>query len=160
MTSPYQLNHYAQTAPPARILPDDLVPELNGVTCWLSNIKRDGEWVLPRVFRAFTFMGNIELDLTSALMGQGVSEVDIRCIMANVEITVPPHVSVVCDGEGFMGNFEVVRTGETLLPPPGAQTLKVSGNAYLGSVKVKIVGPAKPGWVEKLKSGWQSLNSD
>ncbi len=141
-----------------RILPDYLIPDRSGVTVWWSNVGRDGEWLVPRLFRIFTCMGNVQLDLTSARIGPGVSEIEIRCIMANVEITVPRDIRVLCDGEGFVGNFEVVRIGETT-PPADAPTLKVSGNAYLGSVSVKIVGTVGPGLMERLKAGWQSLNS-
>src|SRR5687768_15120836 len=142
----------------ARTLPQAFVPELNGVTVWLSNIKREGEWILPRLFRTFTFMGNVELDLTSAQMAEGMSEIDIRCIFANVEIKVPPDVRVQCDGDGFLGNFEVVRIGQTIPLPPGAPTVRITGSAYMGSVSVKVQGYVGPGWKEKLKASWQSWN--
>ena len=65
-------------APVQRALPDHLIPERSGVTVWWSNIKREGEWILPRMFRVFTFMGNVELDLTYARMNPGISEIEIR----------------------------------------------------------------------------------
>ena len=99
-----------------RAVPAHLLQERGGVTVWWSNIKREGEWILPRIFRVFTFMGNVELDLTSARIVDGISEIEIRCIMANVEISVPPDIRVLSDGDGIMGNFEVIRVGEC--PPP------------------------------------------
>ena len=142
---------------PARIVPNSLVPERNGVTVWWSNIKRDGDWILPRIFRVFTFMGNVELDLTSVQIGEGESEIEIRCIMANVEITVTPAIRVICDGEGFLGNFEVVRVGDTTPPDGPIPTLRITGNAYIGSVAVKIMGPVGPGWKDKVRA-WARLN--
>jgi hypothetical protein len=141
----------------ARIIPDNLVPARNGVTVWWSNIKRDGEWILPRIFRTFTFMGNVELDLTSAHIGAGTSEIEIRCIMANVEITVPPDIRVISDGEGMLGSFEIIRVGE--IPPvhPEAPTLHITGTAYLGNVTVKVMGAVGPGWKDKFKA-WKQLN--
>ena len=141
-----------------RLLPDNLVPERNGVTVWWSNIKRDGEWILPRIFRVFTCMGNVELDLTMARMGQGVSEIDIRCVLANVEISVSPDIRVQCDGDGIMGSFEVERVGEITAPPIDAPTLRIAGTAYLGSVTVKIMGHEGPGWMDKIRT-WAALNS-
>ena len=141
-----------------RLLPDNLVPERNGVTVWWSNIKRDGEWILPRIFRVFTCMGNVELDLTMARMGQGVSEIDIRCVLANVEISVSPDIRVLCEGEGIMGSFEVQRVGQITPPPIDAPTLTITGRAYMGSVTVKIMGHVGPGWKDKLKA-WAALNS-
>src|SRR5215217_4588396 len=113
-----------------RSLPDNLVPERNGVTVWWSNIKREGEWILPRTFRTFTFMGNTELDLMTARMGQGTSEIEIRCIFGNVEIRVPPDIRVLCDGDGLAASFEVERIGE--IPPLSdeAPTLRITGSAY------------------------------
>ncbi|HEY0242614.1 MAG TPA: LiaF domain-containing protein [Gemmatimonadaceae bacterium] len=160
-TSMAQLDHPGPAAPPAlvqRSLPDHLVPERNGVTVWWSNIKREGEWILPRIFRVFTFMGNVELDLTWARMGEGMSEIEIRCIFANVEISVPPDIRVQCDGDGVMGSFEVIRVGECPLPALDAPTLRVYGGAYMGNVTVKIMGKVGPGWKEKLKA-WTSLNA-
>ena len=142
-----------------RLLPDSLVPLRNGVTVWWSNIKREGEWILPRTFRTFTFMGNTELDLTFTRMGEGTSEIEIRCILGNVEIRVPPDVRVICEGEGLAGSFEVERIGE--VPPlrEDAPTLRVTGNVYLGAVTIKIMGYVGPGWKDKLIAGWKSLNS-
>lgn len=103
-------------------------------------------------------MGNVELDLTQARMGEGTSEIDIRCIFANVEITAPPDIRILCDGEGLMGQFEVSRIGE--IPPlsDSAPTVRVTGNAYFGSVTVKIMGHVGPGWKDKI-SAWIQKNS-
>ena len=141
-----------------RLIPAEHVPERNGVTAWLSTIKRNGEWILPRIYRVFTFMGNVELDLTTALIGPGETEIDIRCIMANVEIKVPPEIRVLCDGEGFLGNFEVVRVGEIAPLPLDAPTVRIIGNAFVGSVTIQVLGIVGPGWKDKLKA-WSQLNS-
>jgi hypothetical protein len=142
----------------SRGLPPDHVPERGGVTVWWSNVTRKGDWILPRLFRAFTFMGNIELDLTSARMVDDVSEIDIRCIMASVEITVPQDVRVICDGDAIAGNFEIVRIGKVDPPPSDAPTVRIGGTAYLGSVTVKVQGFVGPGWKDKLKA-WTQANS-
>ena len=135
-----------------------MIPGRSGVTVWWSGIKREGEWILPRVFRAFTCMGNAELDLTSARIGAGESEIEVLCILGNIDITVPPDIRVLCDGDGMGGSFDVVRIGETT-PPENAPTIRVTGTAYLGSVTVTVKGPVGPGWKEKLLAGWQALNS-
>lgn len=156
MTSPVLPDHQGTSV--QRVLPENLVAHRNGVTVWLSNIKRDGEWILPRIFRTFTFMGDVKLDTTNARMGNGESEIEILSIFGNVEITVPPDVRVLCEGDGFMGTFEIVRVGE--MPPlaPDAPTLKVKGTAWLSSVKVKVEGKVGPGWKDKLKA-WSQRNS-
>ena len=156
------MNHLDQRSqqqglvPVQRSIPAHLIQERNGVTVWWSNIKREGEWILPRIFRIFTFMGNVELDLATAKMGPH-SEIDIRCVMANVEISVPPDIRIQCDGDGFVGSFEVVRVGEVPPPPPDAPTVRITGTAYAGNVTIKIMGYVGPGWKEKFKA-WYSLN--
>jgi hypothetical protein len=157
MTSPQPPHGSGLPATIQHTLPDNLIPERSGVTVWWSNIKREGEWSLPRIFRIFTFMGNVELNLAHARMNAGVSEIEIRCILANVEISVPPEIRVLCEGDGVGGNFEVVRIGEVPLAPVDAPTVKITGGAYLGSVTVKIMGHVGPGWKDKLKA-WTALN--
>jgi hypothetical protein len=157
MTSPTPPTH-SPSRLLQRILPDNLVPLRNGVTVWWSNIKREGEWILPRTFRVFTCMGNVELDLAHARMGQGTSEIEIRCIFANVEISVPPDIRVQCDGDALGGSFEVVRVGEIPPTPDDAPVLSVIGSAYMGNVTIKIMGKVGPGWKDKFKA-WAGNNS-
>ncbi len=140
-----------------RTLPPDLIPDRSGATVWWSSINRQGEWILPRLYRAFAFMGNIELDLMTARMTPGQSEIEVRCIFSNVEITVPPDVRVLCDGDGILGNFEVITVGHVDPLPDDAPTIRITGAAYLGNVSVKIQGFVGPGWMEKLKA-WHKLN--
>ena len=158
MTSSLPPNPPSKLSVIHRLLPDNFVPLRNGVTVWWSSITRDGEWILPRVFRAFTFMGNAELDLTYARMGEGTSEIEVRCIFGNIEISVPPDIRVQCEGEGLAGSFEVVRVGHAPPPRDDAPTLVISGNVYFGAVTVKIMGEVGPGWKDKLRA-WTSLNS-
>ncbi len=156
MTPPYRLGQPSQSTGLTHVIPDNLVPERNGVVAWWSNVKREGEWILPRIFRSFTFMGNVELDLRSAQLGAGTSEMEVNCFMGSIEITVPPGIRVICDGTGMLGSFDVERVGNTS-PPPDAPTIRVSGTAYLGSISVKVVDPNAPGWADKLKAIRASL---
>lgn len=153
MTPPYRFDS-PRRANLARVVPDYLVPERNGVAVWWSNIVRQGDWILPRVFRTFVCMGNVEIDLTSAGMAPGTSEIEVRCILGNVEIRVPPDIHVDCDGNGLGGNFDLELVGNAEMPPSDAPTLHVTGAAYLGSVTVKIMGTPGPGLKERLKAGW------
>lgn len=141
-----------------RLIPEAQVPHRNGVTCWWSSVKRNGEWILPRIYRVFTFMGNVELDLTTALIGPGETEIDIRCIMANVEIKVPAEVRVLCEGEGILGTFEVTRIGEIPPLPFDAPTIRIEGDSYMGNVSIQVIGIVGPSWKDKLKA-WSQLNS-
>lgn len=157
MTPPYSVGPAAALPVLVRTLPDDLIPERSGVVAWWSSIKRAGDWIVPRNFRAFTCMGNIELDLTHARMGSGTTEMELNCFMAAIDVHVPPDVRVLCDGDCIVGAFEVQRVGNIPQLPDDAPTLRISGTAYFGAVNIKIIDPNAPGWAEKLKAGWESL---
>ena len=153
MTPPYRVDPPVPQAV-SRILPENLIPGRNGVTVWWSGVKREGEWIVPRIFRVFTCMGNAEIDLTPARIGAGESEIEVLCIFGNVDIRIPADIKVLCDGDGMGGSFDVKRIGETT-PPENAPILRITGTAYLGSVTVTIKGQVGPGWMERLVAGWR-----
>ena len=130
MTTPYGASPTADHSVLVRTLPEDLIPRETRVAAWWSTEKREGEWVVPREFRAFACMGTVELDLTSARMGSGISDMELNCFMANIEVIVPADIRVECDGDEMLGHFEVKRIGEPA-PPPDAPTLRISGTAYV-----------------------------
>ncbi|MEO7367492.1 MAG: LiaF domain-containing protein [Gemmatimonadaceae bacterium] len=156
MTPPIRYDQPAYSVGLRRTLPDHLIPDRNGVVAWWSNVKREGEWILPRHFRSFTCMGNIEIDLRSAQLAEGGSEMELNVFMGNIEVFVPPDIRVLCDGDGMLGSFDVERIGNTN-PPPDAPTIRISGTAYMGSITIKVIDPNAPKWTDKLKAGWASL---
>ncbi|HMC57442.1 MAG TPA: LiaF domain-containing protein [Gemmatimonadaceae bacterium] len=131
------------------ILPSHLVPERAGVVGFLSSQQRAGDWLLPRQFRAVSAMASVVIDLTRARVGAGTSTIDVRCIMGNIEILVPPHMRVECRGSGLLGNFEHKVKGQQVLPLD-APTIIVDGVAFMGNVEVRIVDPNAPGFVDRL----------
>lgn len=131
-------------------LAPDLVPERRGAVAVLSHTRRDAEWVLPRLFRIFTFWGNAEIDLTNALLSPGTSHIEIRCIMGNVEITVPPDVRVDCDVEAVLGSAEVHREIASTTSPE-APLVRITGTSFMGSIEVKVIDPNAPSFAERLR---------
>lgn len=76
--------------------------------------------MLPRHFRALAVLGNIELDLRDAVIGIGVSFIEAVAVMGNIEITVPPDVTVECDGDSLLGSFVVKYKGSVTPGQPPA----------------------------------------
>jgi hypothetical protein len=115
---------------------------MSGVVSFLSSNERNGRWQLPRKFRALAVLGNVELDLREAEVGYGLSEIEAVSVMGNVEITVPPDITVECDGGGLLGSFTLKYEGPA---SPGAanreKTVRITGNAYAGNVEVVVKGP-------------------
>jgi len=138
------------------VIPAELVPERRGAVAVLSSTNRDGDWILPRLFRIVTFMGNVELNLTSARIGPGESHIDIRCMWGNVEITVPPDIRLEVDGHPVVAVFEVSRSAASTLSPD-APLLRITGSVVMGAVTINVIDPNAPGWFERLKrSMWRS----
>jgi hypothetical protein len=106
---------------------------------FLSSINQEGDWILPRLFRIVSFMGNAELDLTSVRIGAGESHVEIRCMWGNVEITVPPDVRVEVDGHPLLAVFEVARSAPSTLSPD-APLVRITGSAFMGAVTINVKG--------------------
>jgi Cell wall-active antibiotics response 4TMS YvqF len=139
-----------RVAPPV-VIPAELVPERRGAVAFLSTTNREGDWILPRLFRVVAFMGNMELDLTSVRIGPGESHIEIRCIFGNVEITVPPDIRVEVDGHPFIGSFELSRSAASAASPD-TPLLRITGSAVMGAVTISVVDPNAPGWLEKIRA--------
>ena len=138
----------ARPAPAAQFV----VPERRGVVAILSNVGRAGEWALPRLFRAVTVMGNVELDLTRARIAPGTSELEIMCVMGCVTVLVPPGVRLECEGSPIVGSVEV-RGEAGRAAGPDAPVVRITGTALMGAIDVKVVDPAadaRPAWVRAL----------
>jgi hypothetical protein len=130
-----------------------MIPPVRGVTAFLSSQVRAGDWILPRLFRAVSFWGDVKIDLTSARFGAGTSRIELMVIMGNVTILVPPDVRVECDGDAFMVSFGL-QGQKWSTPFDGSPTIHVTGDAYLGSVEIKIVNPNAPSWIKTLRTRW------
>ena len=137
------------------VVADELVPQRRGTVAFLSHVKRAGDWTLPRLFRTFALWGNAEVDLTRAQIGAGTSHIEIKCIMANVTVFVPPDLRIECDVDPVIGSFDVIRQAEATRSPD-APLVRITGTAFMGSVEVKVIDPNAPGWFEKLRARWSA----
>lgn len=64
------------------------------ITTMCGSTERGMPGVVPRFLRIRTFMGNTELDFRQSTFEPGVTEVNVRCLLGNVELTVPEGVRV------------------------------------------------------------------
>ena len=117
----------------------------------MGNVERKGAWTLPTQFRVFALLGNVELDLASVRLGPGTSHIEVISILGNVEIRVPPGIRLECEGEPFMGNFELKGNAESTLSPD-APLVRITASAYLASVEIKVVDPNAPSFFQKLRT--------
>ena len=122
-----------------------------GVASFLSSNELEGQWELPRHFRALAVLGNVELDLRNAVIGIGVSVIEAVAVLGNIEITVPPDVAVESDGDSLLGSFVVKHKGRTTAAEAtGLRTVRIVGTAYASSIEITVKGPDE-GMLEKLR---------
>lgn len=100
----------------------------------MSDIKRDGVWRLPERLRVTATMSSIRLDLRQAILPTGCT-IDVRAIMANVTIIVPPTVAVDFDVTPIMAS--AYNDSARAMATFGAPHIHVRGTALMAEVRVR-----------------------
>ena len=108
----------------------------------LSGTTRAGRWIPARKSFALGVLGGISLDFREAVLGAGVTGVNVLAVLGSVEIIVPPEMAVEVDGMAVLGGFEY----QTNAPPrtdPNPPILRVRGLAVLAGVNVEVRLPGE-----------------
>lgn len=137
-----------------RIVPPSVVPDRSGIAACFSKSVREGDWLLPRAYRAVALVGSVKLDLTRSVVAEGTTDIEVMCVMGSVEIIVPHQLRVECDGDPTVGAFGITHDSGSV-PAANAPLLRITGRAFMGSVDVKVVDPEARGFLHKLRSGWK-----
>lgn len=109
------------------------VKEREIVVAILGGASRRGRWSPARKNFAFSVMGGTELDFREAVLGPGVTEVQVFAMWGGVEIIVPPGMNVESHGIGILGGFDHFAD---VAADPDAPTLRVTGFACMGGVEI------------------------
>lgn len=109
-------------------------------TGWVIGIlgggERAGRWVPARKNYVMGVLGGAKLDLREALLGPGVTEINVFAFCGGVEILVPPGMAVEVDGFALMGGFGNHSDAPTNFDPE-APLLRVRGLALMGGAEVQ-----------------------
>jgi hypothetical protein len=108
-----------------------------------SNVERRGEWRVPHSIRASATFGNVEIDLSTALLAPGETELVASALFGNVRIVVPEGLAVDCDGGAILGSFSHVTCAAASAKDP--RRLRVVGRAVFGNIEVVVVPKKRPG---------------
>jgi hypothetical protein len=103
------------------------------VVAIMGGASRRGQWTPARKNFALAIMGGAELDFREAVLGPGVTEVQVFAMWGGIEIIVPPGVNVESHGIGIMGGFDHFTE---LASDPDAPTLRIAGFACMGGVEI------------------------
>ncbi|MEU6891795.1 DUF1707 domain-containing protein [Streptomyces sp. NPDC046557] len=110
--------------------------EAETVLAVCSSATRKGRWRPGALIRAVSVLGDVSLDLTEAVFEQRVTEINVNCVLGNVEIVVPENVTLRGYGGGVLGNFEVTDEGVAAADPQ-APLVIVRGFALLGNIEAR-----------------------
>jgi len=105
--------------------------EVRRVRVVMGSVERRGPWELPRRLAARVVFGNLELDLRDARIAPGLTEIEANVTMGNLEIVVPPGVSVDVGASSFLGHVE-----NRSEPGTSARMIRVVGRVKLGNLEV------------------------
>jgi hypothetical protein len=109
--------------------------ETKRVRVIMSHVERRGRWTVPRTLELRVLWGNAELDFRDASLAPGVTTVDVRVLMGNLEVILPPHLSIDVDVSSFMGAVEERHR----VPPdddPARPVLRLIGAVRLGNLEI------------------------
>ena len=107
-----------------------------------SNTERGGAGKVPLKLKLQTLFGNTELDYSRATFAPGVTEISVRCIFGNIEITVPRGVRVELSCNGILASvssdsFSRQHNDEEVVAP-GLPVLRLVGWATFANVEVHV----------------------
>jgi hypothetical protein len=112
------------------------------VVALMGGSSRRGRWTPALKNYAVAVMGGAELDFREALLGPGVTEVQVYTLWGGVEIIVPPGINVESRGIALMGGFDHSADGAEV-PAPNAPTLRVTGVALMAGVDISVRLPGE-----------------
>lgn len=137
----------ALAAPPAAVVHQPYAPPAPGravghvagllparVRAFMSNMRREGAWVVPPRLHLTSVMSEITLDLREAVLPP-VCEVEVFALLGNVKLYLPPGAEAVVEVESVMAsvNDRRSRRGQ----PPRGRVVRVTGSVIMGEVKVR-----------------------
>lgn len=106
----------------------------------MSTTKRVGRWALARKLDLVAIMSDTRIDLTHAVLQPGVSEIEMRAVMASIKVIVPPGVRVMVDAHSVMANVQS-RADEATPDVPAtanAPVIRLTGFAFMADVNVVV----------------------
>jgi hypothetical protein len=110
--------------------------ETGQIVAIFSETKRGGLWAVPQRLDVRATMSNLTLDLRSARLSPGLTDVHVSAVMASVQVILPPGVRVIENVRAFMASvtddsYSVVSSDSS------APVIRLTGRAFMAEVKVR-----------------------
>ncbi|MEO8841928.1 MAG: LiaF domain-containing protein [Kofleriaceae bacterium] len=108
----------------------------------MSSVEREGRWIVPKQTAMRIFWGNAELDFREASLAPGVTTIDVRVTMGNLELILPPELAIDVDVSSVMGSVEQ-RHRLPVEPDPSRPMLRVIGRVFMGNLEISTLLPGE-----------------
>jgi Cell wall-active antibiotics response 4TMS YvqF/Domain of unknown function (DUF1707) len=108
----------------------------------MSSVEREGRWIVPKETALRIFWGNAELDFREASLAPGVTTIDVRVTMGNLELILPPELAIDVDVSSVMGSVEQ-RHRLPVEPDPSRPMLRVTGRVLMGNLEITTLLPGE-----------------
>ncbi len=101
----------------------------------MSEVVKKGDWVPARQNIIRAVMGTATIDLREARLPEGETEFDVKALMGEIKVIVPPGLRVSCDGFAIMAEFnECHSSGSGVADAP---SVRIHGSAVMASVTIE-----------------------
>ena len=117
----------------------------------MSNVRKRGQWTPARDTKVTCVMGSAKFDLRDAYILDGETRFDLKVVMGEVELIVPPGLRIEADGFAIMGEFDDAHSAD--LSDPRAPVIRVTGTVVMGAARIKTRLPGETGlqaWRRRL----------
>jgi hypothetical protein len=102
----------------------------------MGAFSRKGVWQVPQAMSAVTVLAGGDLDFRAAVLPPGEIRLKVTCVMAGLDIVVPPEMRVIDGAWAIMGGIEVPpETPES--NRADAPVLHLTGITIMGGVSVR-----------------------
>jgi uncharacterized protein DUF1707 len=125
---------YASVVPSSVAL--ERAEESGRIVAIFSETKRGGLWAVPQWLDVKATMSNLTLDLRSARLSPGVTDVHVSALLASVQIILPPGVRVVESVRAFMASV-TDDSYSVIASDPSVPVIRLTGRAVMAEVKVR-----------------------
>ncbi|MGP3960067.1 DUF1707 SHOCT-like domain-containing protein [Nonomuraea sp. 3N208] len=100
-----------------------------------GNLKRSGDWAVPRRLRVSSKYGSVELDFSEAVVTHPVVEVELDLTYGSAKIILPE--GGVANVDTFRSDYSQPKSAVPSRPRPGALYVVVTGRSKYGGLVVR-----------------------